>query len=243
MCATPGGYAVGWFAWTPGPTGEIGAALVSAAGVVSPPFVSIGSNCVIGTVSIASSGNELLLAWDEDVAGVRLIDAQRFDLTGVALDPAPFAVAPTAEEFDADLTWDGLNYVCAYQELDGTPPNSGVESDVRAARISAAGVVIDTQGFDIESEMTSEGQPAIVGLGGGRSRIASSVLRTASPFGAYRISTRTVSDGCPSPATYCTAKTNTQQCLLAIAISAAPSASGANGCFVTATNVLDNTNG
>ncbi len=51
---------------------------------------------------------------------------------------------------------------------------------------------------------------------------------------------------CPGgtpPSTYCTAKLNSQFCLPAIAITAAPSASNVGSCLVTATNVLNNRNG
>jgi len=51
---------------------------------------------------------------------------------------------------------------------------------------------------------------------------------------------------CPGgtpPTTYCTAKLNSQFCLPTIAITAAPSASGAGSCLVTASNVLSNKNG
>jgi glucose/arabinose dehydrogenase len=51
---------------------------------------------------------------------------------------------------------------------------------------------------------------------------------------------------CPGgsvPATYCTGKLNSQLCLPTIAISGAPSASGAGSCVITASNIINNRNG
>lgn len=51
---------------------------------------------------------------------------------------------------------------------------------------------------------------------------------------------------CPGgtpPSTYCTAKLNSQFCVPSIAITAAPSASNAGTCLVTASNILNNRNG
>jgi hypothetical protein len=235
-CALPGGGAA--VAW--GGSGGVGFAFLNSAGAVS----SSGSATLAQplSVAVASSGNEVLIAWDEGGADVR---ARRFSLAGAPLDAAPFSVAatPTGSELYVDASWDGLRYVCVYQQLDAAGPNSPFESNVRAARISASGQTFDPQGFGIETESISEGQPAIVGVGGGVSWVASSVLRPDAPDASYRIATRVISEVCATPYTYCTAKVNSQFCTPSIAISGAPSASGVGNCVVSASQVLNNTNG
>jgi hypothetical protein len=243
ICATPNGFAAGWSRYV-GSGGEIAGCLLDPQTVPSAPFVIAGvvAGEYYGALSVATSGGELLYAFDLGLSHQfdRAILARRYDPSGAALDAAPFPVAatPGREQFFPDLTWDGAHYVCAYQELIGR-----IQSNVRVARIATSGAVLDPQGLAVEATSISEGQPAAVGLGAGRTLVASSILRVEAPLAAYRVALRTVIDGCPALTTYCTAKPNSQQCLPAIAAIGMPSASGAGTCTVTAVNLLNGTNG
>lgn len=247
ICATAGGFAAAWVHFAlQGQGSEASGCLLDPQITPGPLFVIAGAipTQYFRSVSVATSGSELLCAWDVGLTlaenSDRRIFARRFDLNGAALGTAPFQVAPTPgrAQLFPDLAWDGAQYVCAYQEL-----VDALQSDVRIARVSSQGVVLDSQGLSIDATATSEGQPSTVGLGGGRTLVASSVLRAEAPFASYRVALRAAIDGCPPPTAYCVAKLNSQQCLPAIASSGVPSATGAGSCTVTAANILNGTNG
>lgn len=246
-CATPNGFAVAWRRELGG-AGIVQAALVSSTGTISAPFFQEGgSGRDVRSTSIACSGSELLVAWDEAATAVpgNIVLARRFDLAGAPLDAAPIAIAPspTSEQSFPDVAWDGTQWICAYQERGTTSPTEWIQSNVRAARIDSAGNVRDPAGFPIQSSSDSEGQPDIAGLGSARSLVAFAAMHPGVPFGTYRIGVREVTDGCPQPATFCTAMVNSQQCLPSIAISGPPSATGAGASVVSATNLLNNISG
>lgn len=241
ICATSSGYALAWSFYNSWNWGSVAGQLLNAQGApgaqfeLSPPVG--GDN--FGPLDIATSGAELLCVWQNggDLFFVdRSLIARRVDLAGAVLDPAPFAVSAPggAEEFFPDLTWDGNNYVCAYQRLS----SGAAHSDVFAVRIAPSGAVLDTQGVAVDAGAESQAQPSAVSVGVGRTLIASANFRNDPSWAAYRVGMRAFVDGCPAPTTYCTAKPNSQGCLAAISASGAPSASGAGTCIVQADNIL-----
>jgi hypothetical protein len=103
-------------------------------------------------VRTASNGTNYLVVWHKDTAaGAHKLMAARVSAAGAVLDTAGIVVAQGSghlESFDVDF--DGTNYLVVWAWRLGTMPSSqgptlaNPYSVIRAARVSSAGVVLDT---------------------------------------------------------------------------------------------------
>jgi hypothetical protein len=139
---------------------SIRCARVSPAGQVLDPGDTLCTAWSAWTPVVAANGADWLAAWHDwrseinpGVYGARITSA------GQVLDSGGFAIgADEAGEGCASLASDGTNYLALWQRLDG-----GM-LDVRGARISTAGVMLDS--FQVQPAVDSFGMPPSAGFDG-----------------------------------------------------------------------------
>ena len=129
----------------------------SLMGVDAAPFVVSRAANTQRRPAIAWGDTGALAVWadfrggtDFDVYGARL------SRTGAVLDAAGIAIATGAGAQDGpDVAWDGTRFLVAWEDA------AAGASDIRAARVSAAGAVEDAAGFTVSSAMGTQRAPAV----------------------------------------------------------------------------------
>ncbi|WP_437613642.1 hypothetical protein WMF20_12910 [Sorangium sp. So ce834] len=120
------------------------------------------------TPALASDGINFLLVWaDEpwDRYGTDLL-AARIAPDGTVLDPEPLVIAAgPSDEGVPTVTFNGTHYVVAWADDTRGWGAPSPASDIRAARISPDGVVLDPGGFVISSADQPDSWPTAVSLG------------------------------------------------------------------------------
>jgi hypothetical protein len=142
------------------------AALVAADGTATPDFLVDGEAGFGGAArpAVASAGDAALLVWQDDFQGLagRLVLANGTMLSTFQVAPLPALPAAPA------VTWNGAEYVVAWQDFRGLVGLWDYRTDVYATRVSAAGTVLDAgAGFPVAARFETEIQPAVTGLLGG----------------------------------------------------------------------------
>jgi hypothetical protein len=114
--------------------------------------------------SVAWDGSGYLTVWQDGRApGGDDIYAARAAADGTALDGTGIAVsAGAAPEGEPDVTWNGSNYLVVWQDY-----RSGTGYDVYAARVSAAGAVLDAGGIAVSTAAGDQTSPAVASDGSG----------------------------------------------------------------------------
>lgn len=168
-------YLVAWSQWSTGLDNIRGqladAALApqgSAFNIASHPDYEVSPD-------LASDGGQFFAVWDRYnnccVGGASKAYGTRITTAGAALDgPHGLAIYDTGgygfQGCDPSVAWDGTQWVAAWNE----PDVGGLR--VNAARISAAGVVLDFNGIEVEPLPFRQEAPAVAGLPGGGSLVA-----------------------------------------------------------------------
>lgn len=124
-----------------------------------PRLVSMTNNRQ-RTPAVAFDGTNHLVLWADDRNGTEL-RAARVGATGEVLDKVPIEVTSTPEPESApDVAFNGTDYLAVWTR--SAPPSA----EIRAARISTAGVVKDPSGILI-SASSNQGSPTVAALGSG----------------------------------------------------------------------------
>ncbi len=139
---------------------SIRCARVSQAGQVLDPGDTLCTAWSAWTPVVTANGANWLAAWHDwrsemnpGVYGARITSA------GQVLDPGGFTIGAADEgEGCASLASDGTNYLAAWERIDG------YMLDVRGARISTAGVLLDS--FMVQPAVDSFGTPPSAGFDG-----------------------------------------------------------------------------
>ncbi len=207
---------------------DIHAAFVDSSGVASAPFWVAGAhNWYNHSPSVSSSGDEALITWVYGTASnlTRRVHSRRIadDGTFLDADPVPLCSAVNAEQFNPSATWNGAEYLVAWQDLRAASSMIDGRSDLYVARVSQQGALLDPLGVGVEVSSASESGPALLGMGQGRALLASSRFEAAPGLAAYRLALRSIDSGCPQPLVYCTAKTTSVGTLPSIAFSGSTS--------------------
>jgi len=149
-------------AWQDGRTGtypDIYCARVNRAGVVIEPdgiAVSTAANQQ-SSAAVAFDGTNYLIVWQDMRNGMYFqIYAARVTPSCVVLDPDGIAVCQTTtNELAPAVAFDGTNYLVVWQDLRNTT------SDIYAARVSKAGVVLDPGGIAVSTAVNPQAYPSV----------------------------------------------------------------------------------
>jgi len=129
-----------------GAASEIRGTRISRAGVVRDPTgILISPATLQGNPAVAVLASDVLVAWQAQGPESTDILGKRVNDQGIVLDAAPIGIGTGSnEQTDPAASSDGKNYFVVWREL---RPGS----EMRAARVSAAGAVLDPAGlgFDI----------------------------------------------------------------------------------------------
>lgn len=144
---------------------DVLAARVSPAGAVldSPPItVSAAPNKQNGPAVACGPASCLVVWWDERGSSVDIYGA-RVSKSGAVLDPGGIPITTADKhQFNPAVAFDGTNYLVVWQtEI------SGSLTDIRGARVSQAGVVLDAAGLDISTDPAAQYFPAVAAGGPG----------------------------------------------------------------------------
>jgi len=144
------------------------------------PFAIAPSASPLGHISLVYGGGAYLVAWDDMTpAGTISVLATRVSTGGVPLDATPLAIM-SAPGMQANVqptypavAYDGTNYLIAYRDIRAAQPGASTAATVSAARVSAAGALLDgsasTAGIVITSndpDVHSPGRVAVAYLAG-----------------------------------------------------------------------------
>jgi Protein of unknown function (DUF3152) len=140
---------------------DVYAARVSPEGAVLDPggFPVSAAPAAESSPAVARTGTGVLVAWGSgsDIRGARLSPAGAVaDPLGIAISTAP------GPQREPALAFDGANALVAWE--DG---RAGAAPDVYAARVSAAGAVLDPGGVAVAAAPGAETSPAVSSAGSG----------------------------------------------------------------------------
>ncbi len=147
-----------WFSY--GSTEDIHGARVTPAGEVLDPAGIVVSEAASNqwVPALAFDGENSLVVWtDERNSGSGDIYGARVTPAGAVLDPAGKVISTaTNSQSHPALASDSENYLVVWE--DG---RNGVDSDIYGARVTPAGVVLDTAGVAISTATSDQSHPAI----------------------------------------------------------------------------------
>ncbi|MGK4005747.1 hypothetical protein WMF31_24175 [Sorangium sp. So ce1036] len=163
-----GGESSGGGGAPPDPCPELGAGTVSPELDINIPASAPHPHDQF-TPALASDGTNFLLVWSDDPSltdNGRDVLAARVAPDGTVLDPEPLVVAAGAgDEGVPAVTFDGTHYVVVWADDTGFYGDPYAASDIRAARISPDGAVLDPGGFVVSSPEQPDSWPTAVSLG------------------------------------------------------------------------------
>lgn len=179
------------------PIGSTMGAFVNGDGSALPEFSIYGSYSMSGGNGIfeidvaAGVGSALVLQSAEISSGVetdlvaRLVNADGSMQSPLTLTPW------IGNQYRPRVAWDGSQFLVVYNEQKNrfapwTLDQLDATSDLFGMRISAAGTIIDPQGFAFSMSATADAFPTVT-AGSGVTLIAASIMQNGAPYAAYRI--------------------------------------------------------
>jgi hypothetical protein len=170
-----------WEDWR-SPDGDIYGARVTPAGaVLDPAGIAIADAADREfRPTVAFDGGNFLVVWNDcrssyDIYGARVTPA------GVVLDSAGIPISTAAsDQFFPVVACDGENFLVVWQDNRG-----GGYYDIYGARVTRAGVVLDTTGIVISTEASFQDFPPAVAFDGGNFLVAWQDPRSGSSYDIY----------------------------------------------------------
>jgi len=153
---------------------------------VNPTTTSGGG----GTPDVASSGSAYLFVWrsntlsnaDNYISG-RLMAANGTFLTG----DFTIAQAP-GRQLRPSVGWDGTNFLVVWDDQRSQESFYDGRTDIYAARVSAAGAVLDPEGFVVQAGHEGDATAALLCRPDGRTRVVWTSFGTdGAPFDSWRV--------------------------------------------------------
>jgi hypothetical protein len=149
--------------WQDGRSGtdyDIYGARVTPGGTVLDPsgFAISQEETFQWSPALAFDGTNFLVVWEDGRSGTDYdIYGARVTPAGVVLDTAGIPVSTaTYDQFVPALAFDGTNFLVVWMDFRG-----GVDSDIYGARVTQAGVVLDTAGIAISQAANGQQYPAL----------------------------------------------------------------------------------
>jgi len=106
--------------------------------------------------AVTSDGTNSLIVWSDARSGLTDIYGARFTPDGTVLDPAGIVISTAANgQTSPAVVWDGANYLAVWAD------QRGDTSDVYAARVTPAGIVLDPAGIPVSTATGFQGEPAV----------------------------------------------------------------------------------
>ena len=106
--------------------------------------------------AVAFGGTNFLVVWSDSRGGEH-IQGSLISPEGIIQDSLGFGVAtPACRGYWPDVAFDGTNYLVVWQDF-----RSAASADIYGARLSGAGVVLDSTGLAISQGVNSELNPAV----------------------------------------------------------------------------------
>ena len=165
---------------------DIAATRVSKAGIVLDPsgFTITRAAGNQSSPAVAFTGKYSVVAWEDGRFGGTDVYAARVDLSGTILDPSGIAVSTAAgDQRDPSVASNGTDALVVWAD-----ERSGTSFDIRGARVTETGGVLDPSGIDIASGAGDQLHPAVAfggsylvvwqGGAGGSFDIRSAIVRT-----------------------------------------------------------------
>lgn len=135
---------------------------------------------VSGQVALIVSRRNSSANANNDIQAVRM-------LKDGTIPGAPFTISAAAgRQTYPSVAWDGANFFVAWQDQRNQAAFFDARTDVYGAQVTAAGEVLDPNGFVIANAAVPEMLPAVVS-GGGDTLIGVPTFRPESPLAAYRL--------------------------------------------------------
>jgi len=156
------------------------------------PYSTAGGNGIF-SLGLASSGSVALMVQSQE-----LTSGVETDLLARLIDPDgtvhPYVnLTPWKDDqYRPRAAWDGSQFVVVWQDQktdvggDWSLEQIDARSDLMGMRISAAGAIIDPQGFVFSNSLTGEAYPNVV-ASAGTTLIAGSIVRNDATNANYRI--------------------------------------------------------
>ncbi len=128
---------------------------ITTAGIVIDTQGMIVSNrgSIFAHPDVAFDGTNYLLTWESDSQAIL---GRRVSRSGVIIDTMAITISSgTGEKWRPASCFDGSNYFIVWEDERGGPP------DIYGARVSPAGVVMDTAGLPIVKHISVQWRPAV----------------------------------------------------------------------------------
>ncbi|XXF79992.1 hypothetical protein P2318_09640 [Myxococcaceae bacterium GXIMD 01537] len=176
----------------------LGGVLLRNGAVVGPgtePFLIAAPPAVPRRASVAWSGREFLVVWEDVRAGGITetdIFAARVRKDGTVVDPNGFPVTTNpGEQRDPDVAWTGKHFLVVWEER----ASDEALFNVTAARVTSAATVLDPGGFPVSAANGEQREPRVA-AGGGTTLVVWTDTRTGRPrIRATRVKDDDVLDG------------------------------------------------
>ncbi len=163
--------------------------IVNADGSIVAGVNPTGSFGGSGTPDIAFSGSKYLFVWRSN----SLSNANNYVSGRVINADGSFATSPfvIAEALGRQLRpvvgWDGTTFVVVWDDQRNQQSFFDERTDLYAARVSTAGVVLDPNGFPVCAGPQGDAAAALITWPDGRALVASARFSVAPPWDSYRI--------------------------------------------------------
>src|SRR4051794_16983830 len=173
----------------------VGSRVSPSGAVLDRPAVVIGATANEETgPRVASDGTDFLVVWTEQVSEDEDIFGARVSPGGSVLDRPAIAISTDSNiQLAPDVASDGNDFLVVWQG--GSPDDPG-HRHIRGARVSRAGVVLDSAGTAVSTATGSQSTPAVA-FDGTRYLVVWQDGRSGSPgiYGARVTKAGTVLDG------------------------------------------------
>jgi hypothetical protein len=128
---------------------------------------------------ITLAGDEALIVWSDDVDYLNASIEGRLLRADGSFATGEFLIADAAnDQFVPQAAWDGAQYMVTWIDYRNVPYLGQLRGDVYAARVDAAGVVLDPGGFPLTGDALPEDYVDVAAFGG-QSVLAFSSLHAA----------------------------------------------------------------